>query len=119
MVIEWGMRKPDAPLETIKKIHDKGYFVEVIFIAVHKNESLESCDFRDTNNDVLVRRVSADFHDLCIKELPISAKTIYEEGFGNNIINSFKIIDRDNNILWDNNSSNDLYEIYYNYLNNN
>ncbi len=119
IVIEWGMRKPDAPLETIKNIHDKGYYVEVIFIAVHKSESLEACDFRDTNKDVLVRRVSADFHDLCIKELPISAKTIYEEGFSNNIIDSFKIIDRDNNIIWDKDNNNDLYEVYYNYLNNN
>ena len=81
MVIEWGMRKPDAPLETIKNIHNKGYYVEVIFIAVHRNESLEACDFRDSSKDVLVRRVSASFHDLCIQELPISAKTICESSY--------------------------------------
>lgn len=119
IAIEWGMREPFAPLETIEEIHNKGYFNEIIFIAVHKDESLESCNYRDLSNEDLVRRVSKSFHEKCIKELPISAKTIYIEGTNRKIIDSFKIIDRNNNILWDKNSNEDLYEVYYNYLNNN
>ena len=117
IVIEWGMRKPEAPLETIEKLHNKGYYITIIFIAVEKDKSLEACNYRDTNNNDLVRCVSTSFHELCIKELPISAKTIYEEGTSKGIINNFKVIDRNSNILWDKNSDKDLYEVYYNYLN--
>ena len=118
MVIEWGMRKPDMPLETINKLHEKGYYVEVVFIAVKKEESLQSCNYRDSQTDSdIIRRVSKTFHDLCIKELPVSAKTIFNEGTSKGIINSFKLVDRNNNVLWDKNSNEDLYEVYYNYLN--
>ena len=92
LIIEWGMRKPEAPLETIEKMHNKGYYTTIIFIAVEKDKSLEACNYRDTNNNDLVRCVSTSFHELCIKELPISAKTIYEEGTSKGIINNFKVI---------------------------
>ncbi len=117
MVIEWGMRRPEAPLDAIEKLHNKGYYTEIIFIAVKKDKSLKDCNYRDLNNEDLVRCVSKSFHELCIKELPISAKTIYEEGTKKGIVDSFKLIDRNNNILWDNKSNEDLYEVYYNYLN--
>lgn len=118
IAIEWGMRNSRAPLLTLEALHNKGYYNEVIFIAVHKDKSFEACNYRDisTKND-LTRRVSSSFHELYINELPNSAKTIYEEGTSKGIINSFKLIDRNNNILWDNKSNEDLYEVYYNYLN--
>lgn len=119
IAIEWGMREPYAPLDAIEEIHNKGYYNEVIFIAVHKDESLESCNYRDLSKEDLVRRVSKSFHEKCIKELPISAKTIYFEGTIKRIIDNFKVVDRNNNVLWDQNSNEDLYEVYYNYLNNN
>ena len=119
VAIEWGMREPYAPLDTIEEMHNKGYYCEVIFIAVHKDESLESCNYRDLSKEELVRRVSKSFHERCIQELPISAKTIYEEGMKRNIIDSFKIVDRNNNVIWNKNSNEDIYELYYQYLNRN
>lgn len=119
IAVEWGMREPYAPLDTIMDMHNKGYYCEVIFIAVHKDESFISCNYRDLSKEELVRRVSKSFHEKCIKELPISAKTIYEEGMKRGIIDSFRIVDRNNNILWNERSDSDLYDVYYKYLNKN
>ena len=119
IAVEWGMREPYAPLDTIEEIHNKGYYCEVIFIAVHKDESLVSCNYRDLSDEELVRRVSKSFHEKCINELPISAKTIYFEGTKRGIIDSFRIVDRNNNIIWNEKSNNDIYDVYYKYLNKN
>ena len=117
IAIEWGMRNAKAPLKTLEELHNKGYYNEVLFIAVNKDKSLEACNYRDISRDHLRRRVSSSFHELYINELPNSATTIYEEGTRKGIIDSFKLIDRNNNILWDNRSDEDLNEVYYNYLN--
>ena len=34
-----------------------------------------------------------------------------------NVIDSFKIVDRNNNVIWNKNSNEDIYELYYKYLN--
>ena len=122
IAIEWGMRNPKVPLETMEMLKKKGYTNKVKFIVVDKETSKEACKIRDdilNNSDIILRRIPNYFHEDATNTLPYSAEQIYVEGvLYKKIIDEFTLIDRDNNILWDNNSDKKLVDTYLYYLNN-
>ena len=122
IAIEWGMRSPLAPLETMESLKDKGYTNKVRFIIVDKETSKEACKIRDdilNNSEIILRRIPNYFHDDAINSLPYSAEQIFIEGVLNKkIIDEFTLIDRDGNILWDKNTDKKLTDTYIYHLNN-
>ena len=122
IAIEWGMRNPKVPLETMEMLKKKGYTNKVKFIVVDKQTSKEACKIRDdilNKSDIILRRIPNYFHEDATNTLPYSAEQIYVEGvLYKKIIDEFTLIDRDNNILWDNNSDKKLVDTYLYYLNN-
>ena len=122
MAIEWGMRNPEVPLSTMEKLKEKGYYNIVEFIVVDKETSKEACKIRDdilNKHDLILRRIPTYFHDDAVLSLPTSAEQIYVEGYLNKkTIDEFKLIDRDGNILWNNNTENKLIDTYRYYLDN-
>ena len=96
IVFEWGMREPNGPLATMKKLKEHNYTNIVNFIAVHKDVSLEACEIRaDIMNgqEHIVRRVPDYFHQMCITQLPNSVDTIYKTGYNKErIIEFFKFM---------------------------
>ena len=104
ILLEWGMRTPEGPLQSMKQFKDKGYNVEVIFLGVNKEISLSACKLRADimkNGKHIIRKVPNDFHELCIKTLPDSCNTIYTEGYiANNYIDNMKIVLRNGTELW-------------------
>ncbi|MBP5683884.1 MAG: zeta toxin family protein [Bacilli bacterium] len=120
LIFDWGMRMPLEPLKVMEELHQKGYRNEVMFVIVHESVSRDACKLRLMyNNKHILRRVCDDFHDLCVSTLPDSAKTIYQVGIEKRIIDKFCLIDRNDHVLWDTNSSNDLKSVYYNHLHDN
>jgi len=121
LILEWGMRNPENPLNTMKELKEKGYTNKVDFIAVHKNISKEACKIRAdsmNNHNHIIRRVPGYFHELCIESLPESCQKIYEKGYiENNYIDEFNISDRSNNIIWNLQSNINPKNIYNDYLN--
>ena len=84
IVLEWGMRNPDAPLERLRNMKQLGYTNIVDFIVVNKKLSREACKIRANvmnNYNHIIRRVPDYFHEQCITSLPKSAKKIYEIGY--------------------------------------
>ena len=122
IVLEWGMRTPEAPLERMRDLKSKGYTNVVDFILVHKDISKEACKIRaDIMNNFshILRRVPDYFHDICTSTLPASAKTIYQIGYEKEgIIDKMMLSSRDNRIIWDNNDKEDIEEIYRDYIEN-
>lgn len=120
IVLEWGMRTPEVPLERMRDLKEKGYTNIVDFIIVHKDTSKEACKIRaDIMNNFshIIRRVPDYFHDLCISTLPKSAKTIFKEGYEKErIIDRIMLSSRDNRIVWDQNDSHDIEDVYNDYL---
>ena len=122
VAIEWGMRNFLVPLKTMETIKSKGYKTIVKFIVVDKETSIDACKLRDdilNKYDVILRRIPEYFHNEALSTIPYSANQIFYEGYLNKkIIDEFELVDRDDNILWDKNSDNDLIETYNYYLNN-
>lgn len=122
LIIEWGMRTPDEPLNTMNTLKKKGYKNIVNFVAVHKDISYNACILRADimdGEEHIVRRIPKSFHDMCINSLPNSCNKIYNDGYLNNkIIDTFTITTREGNTIWDITNSNEPGEIYKTYLNN-
>ena len=120
LIIEWGMRTPNEPLELMKKLKELNYNVIVYFVLVNKELSYKASILRaDSMKDMkhIIRKIPKSFHELCIEELPDSCETIFKEGFVNNkYIDNFTLITRDGEILW-NNSNTNPKSIYKEYLN--
>lgn len=119
LLIEWGMRTPESPLETMKMLKEKGYTNIVKFICIHKSISLKACSIRSKiiNDDKhIIRNVPINFHNMCIETLPSSINTIYQIGFDNNYIDKMNLILRDGTIIWDNNSNILPGIVFKNYL---
>lgn len=116
------MRTPEAPLKRLKDLKNKGYTNIIDFILVHKDISKEACKIRaDVMNNFshIIRRVPDYFHSLCIETLPSSAKAIYETGYKlDKTIDKIMCTSRENRIIWDQTSSEDIEKIYQEYLNN-
>lgn len=109
MIIEWGMRTSKVPLETMKTLKEKGYLIKVKFICVHKSISLKACKIRANvmNDDKhIVRNVPITFHDMCIRDLPSSINSIYDEGFSNQYIDEMILTLRNGLVIWDNSNKN-------------
>lgn len=122
IVLEWGMRTPETPLERMSNMKNKGYINIVDFIMIHKDISKEACKIRaDIMNNFshIIRRVPDYFHEMCITTLPYSAKEIYKKGYEERKdVDQFILSTRDNKIIWDQTHSEDLITIYKNYLEN-
>ena len=122
LIIEWGMRTPDEPLNTMNTLKKKGYKNIVNFVAVHKDISYNACILRADimdGEEHIVRRIPKSFHDMCINSLPNSCNKIYNDGYLNNkTIDTFTITTREGNTIWDITNSNEPGEIYKTYLNN-
>lgn len=104
IILEWGMRTPSGPLQSMRQFKDREYRVEVIFLGVNKKVSLEACKLRADimrSGKHIVRKVPNDFHELCIKTIPDSCNTIYSKGYiENSYIDDMKIVLRNGNELW-------------------
>ena len=122
VAIEWGMRNPIVPLETMEKLKKKGYKNIVRFIVIDKYTSKEACKVRDdilNKHEIILRRIPEYFHEEATSTIPYSAEQIYNEGYlYKKIIDEFELVDRDNNVLWDNNSKEKISDTYLYYINN-
>lgn len=104
IIIEWGMRNPEVPLQTMESLKNNGYTVSVEFVCIHKSISMEACIIRASvmdDHEHIIRNVPTSFHELCINALPDSINQIYERGFDSSIIDSMKLCLRDGSIVWD------------------
>ena len=120
MIIEWGMREPEAPLKAMKELKENDYNNIVLFIATNKNISYNACNIRSDimkKSPHVIRKVPKNFHDLCIDSLPISINKIYEVGTANKIIDLMCIVNRNNEILWDNDTIELPGDVYRNNIN--
>ena len=122
IVLEWGMRTPEIPLERMEDMKNKGYTNVVDFIMVHKDVSKEACKIRaDVMNNFshIIRRVPDYFHEMCINTLPDSAEEIYNIGYEEKkIVDQFILSTRDNKIVWDQTHKEDIRDIYREFLEN-
>lgn len=120
LLLEWGMREPNGPLKCMKELKTKGYSNIVLFVATNKEVSYDACKLRTEimkDSKRIIRKVPKDFHDYCIQTLPDSINTIYNDGFKDKSIDYMAIINRDNQVLWNNNSKELPGTIYSNVLN--
>lgn len=107
MILEWGMREPNAPLKCMKELKEKNYNNIVFFVSTNKDISYEACNLRYDimkESNRIIRKVPLDFHELCIKTLPDSIDRIYIEGTKEKLIDYMAIVKRDNKVIWDLNS---------------
>ncbi len=119
IIIEWGMRNPEVPLQTMESLKNSGYRVSVEFVCIHKSISMEACIIRASvmdDHEHIIRNVPTSFHELCINALPDSINQIYERGFESSIIDSMKLCLRDGTIVWDDTDKTrlpgDVFKIY-------
>lgn len=122
LLIEWGMREPSGPLNSMTMMKDKDYSNTVIFVATHKDISYSACKLRsDVMKDSLhiIRKVPKNFHDYCVETLPDSLEIIHNEGLKNNVIDYMCLITRDNKVIWDNKFKINPKDIYISALNDN
>ena len=107
MLIEWNMREPYGPLEAMKDLKSRGYTIIVAVVSVNKDISEEAykkrADIMNTGERTM-RRVSERFHSSCIRDLPSSVNYIKEHGVDQGIIDNMVIVDRNDFILWDQDS---------------
>ena len=104
VAIEWNLREPYQPLNSMKELKDKGYKVNVWSLAVSKYISSDAYKMRaDIMNKYghIMRRVSKKFHDRCIIDLPDSLDYLKIHGVDTGIIDQLCVIDRNGKILWD------------------
>lgn len=106
IIFEWAMKEPEEPLEFMRTIAERGYRIDVIFMAVPAEVSRNACVLRaDIMNSKghVFRRIPRDFHDLSVSSLPASCDVIYREGCAENgIIQGFSLLRRDDSVLWQN-----------------
>jgi len=120
LLLEWGMREPTGPLNSMKNLKNKGYDNTVLFVVTNKNISYDACKLRAKvmeNYPHIIRKVNKKFHDLCIEQLPNSISKIYEEGYKNKVIDYMFLVNRDGNVLWDDKVNGDPGIIFNEYVN--
>ena len=104
VVIEWNLKEPYQPLNSMKELKQKGYQIHVWNLAVSKDISKEAYQMRaDVMNDYghIMRRVSKNFHDSCIAGLPDSLNYLKVHGVDEGIIDQLCVVDRSGKCLWD------------------
>lgn len=122
IAIEWSMREPKEPLESMKNLKKLGYDISVYFVAVNKETSMNACNLRSeimNSYEHIVRRIPSSFHELCIKSLPDAVDYIHDNGYKKDLINQFSIVTRDCKKVWDAKvNQTNPGEIYNEFLNN-
>ena len=126
LLLEWGMREPIGPLKCMRELKEKGYNNLVLFVSSNKDLSYDACNLRSIvmkNSPRIIRKVPKNFHDYCVETLPDSVDKIYKEGFGNGLIDYMCLVTRNNEVIWDNKTSNkkpgEVYNVYINNVLNN
>ena len=120
MILEWGMREPNGPLNGMRDLKKNGYNNIVLFISTYKEISYEACKLRADimkNNKHIIRKVPKSFHDFSVSTLPYSINIIYKNGYEENLIDYMALITRDNKIIWEDKNKELPGEIYNNCLN--
>ena len=120
LILEWGMREPHGPLNTMNDFKNKNYNNLVLFVSTHKDLSYHACEVRsDVMKDSLriIRKVPKSFHDHCVDTLPASIDYIYKHGIDNKVIDSMMLVTRDGKVLWNDKSNLLPGVVYNNYIN--
>lgn len=120
MLLEWGMREPTGPLNSMKDLKGKGYNNIVLFVSTYKDISYKACNLRaQVMKDCghIFRKVPKSFHDLCVETLPDSINKIYNGGYKNNLIDSMLLITRDGKVIWNDKSKELPGNVFKNYVN--
>ena len=120
--MEWAMRDPKEPLETMKKLKDMGYKNIVNYIMVHRDVSLSACVLRANimnSNNHIIRRIPESFHNFACDTLPNACKEIYEKGYViGHFIDAFHLLDRNNQVIWDHSQGTKPEDVFKEWLNN-
>lgn len=120
MLLEWGMREPTGPLNSMKDLKGKGYNNIVLFVSTYKDISYKACNLRaQVMKDCghIFRKVPKSFHDLCVETLPDSINKIYNDGYKNNLIDSMLLITRDGKVIWNDKTKKLPGNVFKNYVN--
>lgn len=120
MLLEWGMREPTGPLNSMKDLKGKGYNNIVLFVSTYKDISYKACNLRaQVMKDCghIFRKVPKSFHDLCVETLPDSINKIYNGGYKNNLIDSMLLITRDGKVIWNDKTKELPGNVFKNYVN--
>lgn len=121
ILLEWGMREPNGPLNTMDDLKEKGYDNFVLFVSTHKDISYEACELRYDvmkNSPHIIRKVPKSFHDHCIDTLPSSIDKIYFEGYKGELIDYMALVTRNGDLLWDDKDLENPSVIFSDYVNN-
>lgn len=120
LLMEWAMKEPYTPMETMKKLKELNYFIKVIFICTNKTTSFDACNLRTEilkKYGNIIRKIPEDYHDSVVESLPYSVDILYEIGYKTKLIDDLEISLRNGMKIW----HNDNYSpklIYREYLNN-
>lgn len=120
ILLEWGMREPTGPLNTMNDLNEKGYDNFVLFVSTHKDISYEACELRYNvmkNSPHIIRKVPKSFHDHCVDTLPSSIDKIHVEGYKIGLIDYMALVTRNGNLLWDDKSLENPGIAFSNYVN--
>ena len=101
ILYEWAMRSAAAPLKSMKTLRDRGYKINVNFIAVNKAVSLDACRQRSiimNSKGRVIRAIPDFFHSLSVESIPDACNEIYSKG--HELIDNFFITDRNGDVLW-------------------
>ncbi|MBR6690234.1 MAG: zeta toxin family protein [Bacilli bacterium] len=121
MLLEWGMREPKGPLNSMRDLKKNGYNNVVLFVSTHRDISYNACELRTNiikNSEHIFRKVPKSFHDLSVESLPDSINYIHEYGLKENIIDYMALLTRDNKIVWEFGNSILPGDVYKECLNN-
>ncbi len=121
ILLEWNMRNAQDVLNCMNLLNKKGYTNEAIVVAVNKDISLDACNLRSNvmnSYGHIVRKVSNDFHKLCLDTIPENVDIIYEEGTTKKILDTMQILLRNGDKVWDNRNKeclpSEILNKYYN-----
>lgn len=118
ILLEWSMRNPNQIIKSVEEFKNKDYTINLNVLAVSKDVSLNACHLRSSGMNKyghIVRRIPDSFHELCIKDLPSSINTIYDEC--KNKVDKFYLINRDGSIIWDKNNKSLPGDVLNEYIN--
>lgn len=104
VAIEWGMREPTEPLKNMFELKNKGYKINVMFVAVDQYTSMEACNIRSevmNGHERIIRRIPPSFHELCVRTLPAAVDYLNENGYKKNVIDDLSLVSRNGKRLWD------------------
>lgn len=121
IILEWNMRNSKDVLGCMNSLSGKGYKNEALVLTIDKDKSYEASQIRADvmeQSGLISRRVSKDFHKICIDTIPSNVDVIYKVGIEENILDNMKVILRDGKVIWnsdiDKNLPSNIIEEYYN-----